>query len=58
MKLTWFPVAEEVKYLLHLTTEQWENPGQSEAYIQQAIALSANDFQRPGFGVSYFFLPQ
>lgn len=55
MKLTWFPVAEEVKYLLHLATEQWENPGQSEAYIQQAIALSANDFNVLISAYRYFF---
>jgi tetratricopeptide (TPR) repeat protein len=37
-KFSWFQVPEDIKKLLILATQTWENTAESEKYMQQAIA--------------------
>ncbi|WP_096595494.1 hypothetical protein [Calothrix sp. NIES-2098] len=37
-KFSWFQVPEDIKKLLMLAAETWENTSESEKYMQQAIA--------------------
>lgn len=37
-RLSWYQVPEEIKTLLILATENWENTAESEKYVHQALA--------------------
>ncbi|WP_414543718.1 hypothetical protein [Nostoc sp. CCY0012] len=41
-KFSWFQVPEDVKKLLILAAENWENTTESEKYIHQALAKTGN----------------
>ncbi|ACK70530.1 conserved hypothetical protein [Gloeothece citriformis PCC 7424] len=42
-KLSWYDVSQEVKNLLILASENWENTVLSEQYVTQALALADNN---------------
>ncbi|MDH6059948.1 hypothetical protein NWP17_05770 [Chrysosporum bergii ANA360D] len=42
-KFSWFQVPEDVKKLLILATQTWENTSQSEQYIHQALAKAGEN---------------
>ncbi|BAY20368.1 hypothetical protein NIES2100_01090 [Calothrix sp. NIES-2100] len=41
-KFSWFQVPEDIKKLLILATQTWENTAESEKYMQQAIAKTGD----------------
>jgi tetratricopeptide (TPR) repeat protein len=42
-KFSWFQVSEDVKKLLILAAQHWENTSESEKYIQQALAITGEN---------------
>ncbi|MEM9925597.1 MAG: hypothetical protein AAF915_17905 [Cyanobacteria bacterium P01_D01_bin.50] len=42
-KLSWFQVPKDIKKLLILAAENWENTSESEKYINQALAKTGNN---------------
>lgn len=42
-KFSWFEVPEDIKNLLILAAQNWENTSESEKYIQQALAQTGEN---------------
>jgi tetratricopeptide (TPR) repeat protein len=42
-KLSWFQVPDDIKNLLILAAQSWENTSESEKYIQQALAQTGEN---------------
>ena len=42
-KFSWFQVPEDIKNLLILAAQNWENTSESEKYIQQALAQTSEN---------------
>jgi tetratricopeptide (TPR) repeat protein len=53
--LSWYDVSLDVKQLLVLATENWENTSESEQYIYQALAKSGVDLDVLIAAYRYFF---
>jgi hypothetical protein len=43
MTVSWFPASEEIKQLLRLAVDHWENPTVSNRYMHQALAIAKED---------------
>ena len=54
-QFTWYDVAEDVKELLVLATDNWENTDLSEQYIHQALEKAGNDLDVLVGAYRFFF---
>lgn len=54
-KFSWYQVPDDVKHLLALATENWENTAISEGYINQALAQAAESPDVLIAAYRYFF---
>ncbi|NMG10876.1 hypothetical protein [Brasilonema sp. UFV-L1] len=54
-KFSWFQVSEDVKQLLRLAAEHWENTSESEKYINQALAITEESTDVLVAAYRYFF---
>jgi len=54
-KFSWFQVPEDVKQLLILATQTWENTEESEKYIQQALVKTDNNIEVLIAAYRYFY---
>lgn len=57
-EFSWFEVPEEVKQLLVLAADSWENTSESEKYINQALAKSDNNVDVLIAAYRYFYYKQ
>lgn len=55
-KLSWYDVSQEVKNLLILASENWENTVLSEQYVTQALALADNNLDVLIGAYRFFFI--
>lgn len=55
---SWYTVPEDVKQLLQLAAESWEDTTRSEHYMHQALAISNNDPDVLISAYRYFFYKQ
>lgn len=44
-RFSWFQVPEEIKELLILAAEHWENTSESEKYMHQALAKTGDNLE-------------
>lgn len=54
-KFSWFQVSEDIKQLLILAAEHWENTAESEKYINQALAKTEESTDVLVAAYRYFF---
>jgi tetratricopeptide (TPR) repeat protein len=54
-RLSWFQVPEDVKELLVLATQTWENTGESANYMQQALAKTGENTDVLVAAYRYFY---
>jgi tetratricopeptide (TPR) repeat protein len=54
-KFSWFQVPENIKKLLILAADTWENTAESENYMQQALAQSDNNLDILVSAYRYFY---
>ncbi|MBD2339850.1 hypothetical protein H6G64_23040 [Calothrix sp. FACHB-156] len=54
-KFSWFQVPEDVKELLILAAQTWENTSESEKYMQQAVAKTAGNTDVLVAAYRYFY---
>jgi tetratricopeptide (TPR) repeat protein len=54
-KFTWFPVSDQVKQLLQLAIDHWDDSEQSLAYMNQALAIAPNNPDVLIAAYRYFF---
>jgi tetratricopeptide (TPR) repeat protein len=54
-KFSWFQVPEDIKKLLVLAAENWQNPSASEAYMNQALAKTSDNTDVLVAGYRYFY---
>ena len=57
-QFSWFDVPEDVKQLLVLAAENWENTSESEKYINQALAKTDNNIDVLISAYRYFYYKQ
>ena len=57
-EFSWFQVPEDVKQLLVLAADSWENTSESEKYINQALAKSDNNIDVLISAYRYFYYKQ
>lgn len=57
-EFSWFEVPEDVKQLLVLAADSWENTSESEKYINQALAKSDNNVDVLIAAYRYFYYKQ
>jgi hypothetical protein len=53
--LTWHPITDDVKHLLKLATDHWENTAESEKYIHQALNQAGDCLDVLVAAYRYFF---
>jgi tetratricopeptide (TPR) repeat protein len=54
-KFSWFKVPEDIKKLLVLAAENWQNSSASEAYMNQALAQTSDNTDVLVAGYRYFY---
>ncbi|MBW4666435.1 MAG: hypothetical protein KME60_03060 [Cyanomargarita calcarea GSE-NOS-MK-12-04C] len=54
-KFSWFQVPEDIKKLLVLAAESWQNSSASEAYMNQALAKTSDNTDVLVAGYRYFY---
>ncbi|HAG82735.1 MAG TPA: hypothetical protein DCL61_16615 [Cyanobacteria bacterium UBA12227] len=54
-KLSWFEVPEDVKHLLVLASDSWDNSIESERYVNEALKKSGNNLDVLVGAYRYFF---
>ncbi|MCX7595231.1 MAG: hypothetical protein N2235_16020 [Fischerella sp.] len=54
-RFSWFQVPEEIKKLLILAAENWENTSQSEKYMNQALAKTEDNTEVLVAAYRYFY---
>jgi tetratricopeptide (TPR) repeat protein len=54
-KFSWFQVPEDIKKLLVLAAENWQNSSASEAYMNQALAKTSDNTDVLVAGYRYFY---
>jgi len=54
-KFSWFDVSDDVKELLILAAQTWENTTESEKYMQQALAKTGNNTDVLVAAYRYFY---
>ena len=54
-KFSWFQVPEDIKKLLILAAENWQNSSASEAYMNQALAKTSDNTDVLVAGYRYFY---
>ncbi|WP_026733089.1 hypothetical protein [Fischerella sp. PCC 9605] len=54
-RFSWFQVPEEIKRLLILAAENWENTSQSEKYMNQALAKTEDNTEVLVAAYRYFY---
>lgn len=57
-QFSWFQVPEDIKELLILAAENWENTSESEKYINQAVAKTGNNTDVLIAAYRYFYYKQ
>ena len=57
-QFSWFKVPEDIKQLLILAAENWENTSSSEKYINQALAKTRNNTDVLIAAYRYFYYKQ
>ncbi|MEM7579501.1 MAG: hypothetical protein AAF316_06520 [Cyanobacteria bacterium P01_A01_bin.80] len=57
-QFSWFEVPEDVKQLLVLAADNWENTSKSEKYINQALAKTDNNIDVLISAYRYFYYKQ
>ncbi|MEL7243201.1 MAG: hypothetical protein AAGM40_12755 [Cyanobacteria bacterium J06573_2] len=57
-EFSWFQVSEDVKQLLVLAADNWENTSESEKYINQALAKTDNNIDVLIAAYRYFYYKQ
>jgi len=57
-EFSWFDVPEDVKQLLVLAADNWENTSESEKYINQALAKTDNNIDVLISAYRYFYYKQ
>ncbi|MEM6401349.1 MAG: hypothetical protein AAF757_14120, partial [Cyanobacteria bacterium P01_D01_bin.116] len=57
-QFSWFEVPEDVKQLLVLAADNWENTSESEKYINQALAKTDNNIDVLISAYRYFYYKQ
>ncbi len=57
-KFSWFEVPEDVKQLLKLAADNWENTSESEKYINQALAKTGDNIDVLIAAYRYFYYKQ
>ncbi|MEM7716666.1 MAG: hypothetical protein AAF349_24425 [Cyanobacteria bacterium P01_A01_bin.68] len=57
-EFSWYEVPEDVKELLILATDNWENTSESENYINQALAKTDNNIDVLISAYRYFYYKQ
>lgn len=54
-KFSWFQVPEDIKHLLILAAQSWDNTSVSEQYIQQALAKTGENTDVLVAGYRFFY---
>jgi tetratricopeptide (TPR) repeat protein len=54
-RFSWFQVPEDIKHLLILAAENWENTSKSENYINQALAKTGDNLDVLVSAYRYFY---
>jgi tetratricopeptide (TPR) repeat protein len=57
-EFSWFEVPEDVKQLLKLAADNWENTSESEKYINQALAKTGDNIDVLISAYRYFYYKQ
>lgn len=57
-KFSWFEVPQDIKELLILAADNWENTSESEKYINQALAKTGNNTDVLIAAYRYFYYKQ
>ncbi len=57
-EFSWYEVPEDVKQLLVLAADNWENTSESEKYINQALAKTGNNLDVLISAYRYFYYKQ
>ncbi|NJL56081.1 hypothetical protein HC928_13535 [bacterium] len=55
MPTSWYAVPEEIKSLLVLAADRWEEPSVSDRYVNQALAKAGDNFDVLVSAYRYFF---